>query len=72
MHSWSPSHPCTVDQEARRNRATYIEALEHVSKLNVAFHHLPSVGSNQLCGLAYLGCTRKVGTSQCCYNAVFI
>ena len=27
------------------------------------FHHLPSVGSKQLCALAHLECNRKAGTS---------
>ena len=29
----------------------------HISKLNVVFHHLPSVGSKQLGALAHLGFT---------------
>ena len=41
---------------ARQSRAAYI-------KLTSVFHHLPSVGPKQLCGLAHLRCTNDAGTS---------
>ena len=34
-----------------------------ILELTSIFHHLPSIGPKQLCALAHLGCTRKVGTS---------
>ena len=34
------------------------------------FHHLPSVGPKQFCALAYLGCTRKAGTSYLVVNQI--
>ena len=34
-----------------------------ILKLNSVFHHLPNVGSKQLCALAKLECTFKVGAS---------
>ena len=40
---------------ARRSRATY---MQH----NLEFHHLSRFGPKQLCALAHLGSTRKVGT----------
>ena len=39
------------------------KAKPRLLKLILVFHHLPSVGSKQLCALAHLGCTREAGTS---------
>ena len=38
------------------------EAKLHILKLASVFHHLPSVGSKQLCVLAHLGCTCEADT----------
>ena len=56
MQSGSPSD--IVHYNIRRG-----EAKLHILKLTSVFHHLPRVGPKQLCDLAHLGCTHKVGNS---------
>ena len=45
----------TLSGEAKQNY--------ELKPLTLVFHQLPSVSPKQLCVLAHLGCTRKVGTS---------
>ena len=39
------------------------EAKLYILELTSVFHHIPSVGPKQLCGVAHLGCTCEAGTS---------
>ena len=48
------------------NRCCQGKAKVHLLNLKTTwseFHHLPRVGSKQLCASAHLGCTRAAGTS---------
>ena len=62
MHLGHPQTP--VIDVAKQSRAMCNTLLGKAKPSCVSvFHHLPSVGPKQLCALAHLGCTRKVGTS---------
>ena len=67
MHSWTPPDPWGPLDEGKPSYIHYKirreEAKQRILKLASVFHHIPSVGSKQLCALAHLGCTRKAVTS---------
>ena len=66
-HFGSPSDSWDPCIKAKLSYVHYIirqgKAELRILELTSVFHHLPSVGPNQLCVLAHLGCTQEAGAS---------
>ena len=66
MHSWSSSDPPGFYEARGKVQPIYAhyiigqgKAKLRISVLISVFHHLPSIGPNQLCALALLGSTSE-------------
>ena len=72
MRFGSPSDSWDQCGKAKPSYAQYIigEGEAELDKLELTsvFHHLPSVGPNQLCDTAHLGSTHEAGTSYLDYK----